>query len=74
LISKEIFIGTDIEWGSVTMNAKHLPRHLLWAVLLKLIALTVLWFALIKDTRVRADTEAVAGHMGMPATAQGATK
>ena len=56
------------------MNNDRLLRHLIWAVLLKLIALTVLWFALIKDTRVPAGTEAVAGHMGMQAPPQGATK
>lgn len=45
---------------------KPLLRHLIIAVLVKLVLLTGLWWAFVRDARVEVDTTAVTRHLGGP--------
>ena len=46
-----------------------LVRHLALAVAMKLVVLTVLWWAFVRDERVGVDVDRAAAHMGAPADA-----
>ncbi|WP_202416625.1 cytochrome oxidase putative small subunit CydP [Duganella qianjiadongensis] len=48
-----------------------LLRHLIIAVLVKLVLLTGLWWAFVRDARVEVDTTAVARHLGGPLATTG---
>lgn len=50
--------------------ANPLLRHLVTAVVLKLVVLTVLWWAFIRDGRVGVDAERAAAHLGASADAR----
>lgn len=53
------------------MNAAQdrLVRHLAAAVALKLVVLTVLWWAFVRDERVGVDDDRAAAHLGSPVDA-----
>ena len=46
-----------------------LVRHLAIAVALKLVVLTALWWAFVRDERVGVDVDRAAAHMGSPVDA-----
>jgi hypothetical protein len=48
------------------MTDRRLFRHLAVAVLLKLLALTVLWWAFIRDARVDVDANQAVSRLGSP--------
>jgi len=50
--------------------ASPLLRHLATAVVVKLLVLTVLWWAFIRDGRVGVDAERAAAHLGAPVDAK----
>ncbi|AHL34452.1 membrane protein [Pseudomonas brassicacearum] len=58
----------------MTISDKRLRRHLLTAVLIKLVVLTVLWWLFIKDSRVSVDSNTISDRFGGPTSAQGASK
>ena len=53
------------------LSDKRLLRHLVIAVVVKLIVLTGLWWACIRDARVHVDTDQAAAHIGTPASKGG---
>ncbi len=57
----------------MTHDEQRLLRHLVLAVLAKLIALTALWWWLVHDTRTPVTTEQAAMHLGTPPAAVGDT-
>lgn len=48
-----------------------LVRHLVWVVVIKLLALGGLWWAFVRDQRVSADAAAATQHLAAPALDQG---
>ncbi len=58
----------------MTPNDKRLLRHLIIAVLIKLVVLTTLWWLFIRDARVSVDSERVADKISGATSSQGATK
>jgi hypothetical protein len=58
----------------MTPNDKRLLRHLIIAVLIKLVVLTALWWLFIRDARVSVDSERVADKISGATSSQGATK
>lgn len=58
----------------MTQDERRLLRHLVIAVLIKLVVLVVLWWAFVRDARVSVDTDRVAAQLGGPSTSQGASK
>ena len=58
----------------MTISDKRLRRHLLTAVLIKLIVLTVLWWLFIEDSRVSVDPNTISDRFGVPTSTQGASK
>lgn len=58
----------------MTRNEQRLLRHLIIAVLLKLIVLIVLWWTFVRDARVYIDTEMVAEKISGVVPSQGASK
>lgn len=50
----------------MTPPADRLLRHLALAIALKLVVLTVLWWAFVQDARVGVDVERAAAHLGAP--------
>ncbi|AVU77480.1 hypothetical protein FHJ31_15770 [Pseudomonas sp. Fig-3] len=58
----------------MTISDKRLRRHLLTAVLIKLLVLAVLWWLFIQDFHVSVDSNAVGNRFGVPTSAQGASK
>ncbi|MFW0885570.1 UNVERIFIED_CONTAM: hypothetical protein MKS84_02580 [Pseudomonas sp. JL1] len=58
----------------MTISDKRLRRHLLTAVLIKLLVLAVLWWLFIQDFHVSVDSNAVSNRFGVPTSAQGASK
>ena len=46
-----------------------LVRHLAIAVALKLVVLTAIWWAFVRDERVGVDVDRAAAHMGSPVDA-----
>lgn len=49
-----------------------LNRHLVWVVVIKVLVLTVLWWALVRDQRVSVDADAAARLLGVAPAASGA--
>jgi hypothetical protein len=47
-----------------------LVRHLVTAVAVKLVVLTVLWWAFVRDDRIDVDVERAAAHLGATAEAR----
>lgn len=60
--------------GGMTAADRRLLRHLVTVVLIKLIALTVLWWLFIRDARVPVDTDRIDQHLGSVVSSQGASK
>lgn len=58
----------------MTISDKRLLRHLLTAVLIKLVLLSVLWWLFIRDAHVSVDANVVGNRFGVPTSAQGASK
>ncbi|MGV8899684.1 MAG: cytochrome oxidase putative small subunit CydP [Burkholderiaceae bacterium] len=58
----------------MTRNEKRLLRHLIIAVLIKLVVLTVLWWAFVRDAGVSVDTERVAEKISGAVSSQGVLK
>ncbi len=58
----------------MTPNDKRLLRHLIIAVLIKLVVLTALWWLFIRDARVSVDSERVADKISGATSSQGAMK
>ncbi|WP_373682445.1 cytochrome oxidase putative small subunit CydP [Pseudomonas sp. ICMP22404] len=58
----------------MTISDKRLRRHLLTAVVIKLLVLTVLWWLFIRDSRVSVDSNTIGDRFGVPTTTQGASK
>ena len=50
-----------------------LVRHLVTAVVLKLVVLTVLWWAFVRDDRISIDAERAAAHLGATAASRPST-
>ena len=48
------------------MTNRLLLRHLVVAVLIKLLVLTGLWWQFVRDARVTVDVETVVGHFNPP--------
>ena len=71
--------GTELGCGRGRFRPSDpLLRHLVTAVLLKLVVLTALWWTFIRDVRVEVDTERAAAHVGtaavLPSATPGATQ
>ncbi|WP_368372910.1 cytochrome oxidase putative small subunit CydP [Pseudomonas corrugata] len=58
----------------MTISDKRLRRHLLTAVVIKLLVLTVMWWLFIRDSRVSVDSNTIGDRFGVPTTTQGASK
>lgn len=58
----------------MTISDKRLRRHLLTAVVIKLLVLTVLWWLFIRDSRVSVDSNTIGDRFGVPTSTQGASK
>ena len=58
----------------MTISDKRLLRHLLAAVLIKLVLLSVLWWLFIRDSHVSVDPNIVGNRFGVPTSTQGASK
>ena len=58
----------------MTISDKRLRRHLLTAVVIKLLVLTVLWWLFIRDSHVSVDSNAIGDRFGVPTSTQGASK
>ena len=53
---------------------KRLLRHLVIAVLIKLVLLTALWWLFIRDAHVSVDEDAIGARLGAPISTRGAGK
>ena len=53
---------------------KRLLRHLIIAVLIKLVLLTALWWLFVRDAHVSVDADAIGARLGAPISTQGASK
>jgi len=62
-------IGIDM-----TYSDKQLRRHLLAAVLIKLVLLAVLWRLFIQGSGVSVDSNILSNRLGVPTSTQGASK
>lgn len=58
----------------MTISDKRLLRHLLTAMLIKLVLLSVLWWLFIRDSHVSVDPNIVGNRFGVPTSTQGASK
>lgn len=58
----------------MTRDERRLRRHLTIAVLLKLAALALLWWAFVRDAGGPVDAERAAAHLGAVTSPQGASK
>lgn len=58
----------------MTISDKRLRRHLLTAVVIKLLVLTLLWWLFIRDSRVSVDSNTISDRIGVPTSTQGASK
>ncbi len=58
----------------MTISDKRLRRHLLTAVVIKLLVLTVLWWLFIRDSHVSVDSNTIGDRFGVPTSTQGASK
>lgn len=54
---------------TTSARSNPLVRHLVAAVVIKLLVLTLLWWFFIRDFVVRPETESVAAHITAPRTA-----
>lgn len=45
---------------------RRLVRHLAWVVIVKLVVLTAIWWAFVREQRVSADVNATAAHLTAP--------
>ncbi|ATR82813.1 MULTISPECIES: cytochrome oxidase putative small subunit CydP [Pseudomonas] len=61
-------------WQVMTIFDKRLRRHLLTAVVIKLLVLTVLWWLFIRDSHVSVDPNIIGNRFGVPTLTQGASK
>ena len=61
-------------WQVMTISDKRLRRHLLTAVVIKLLVLTVFWWLFIRDSRVSVDSNTIGDRFGVPTSTQGASK
>ena len=59
---------------AMTISDKQLRRHLLTAVVIKLLVLTVLWWLFIRDSHVSVDPNIIGNRFGVPTLTQGASK
>lgn len=60
-------------WG-MTSADRRLLRHLVVAVVIKLIVLTALWWLFVRDTRVTVDATRIDQRLGGVTSSQGASK
>lgn len=78
ILKKYLFnSGTGIEDAipkSMNHVDRHLLRHIVIAVLVKLLVLTALWWGFVRDARVSVDTESAAARITVSATTQGKSK
>ncbi|MEO6353543.1 MAG: cytochrome oxidase putative small subunit CydP [Burkholderiaceae bacterium] len=58
----------------MTRNDQRLLRHLIIAVLIKLVVLTALWWVFVRDADVSVDTERVAEKISGAVSSQGVSK
>lgn len=58
----------------MTSADRRLLRHLITAVMIKLVVLTALWWLFIRDARVPVDTDRIGQHLGGVVSSQGASK
>lgn len=59
----------------MTNSDRRLLRHLVLAVAVKLLLLTLLWWGFVRDARVPVDTDAAGLHLGRaPSLSQGETR
>ncbi len=58
----------------MTISDKLLRRHLLTAIVIKLLLLTVLWWLFIRDSHVSVDSNTIGNRFGVPTSTQGASK
>ncbi|MBF6039556.1 hypothetical protein H8F22_11810 [Pseudomonas sp. P154a] len=58
----------------MTISDKQLQRHVLTAVVIKLLLLTVLWWLFIRDSHVSVDSNTIGNRFGVPTSTQGASK
>ncbi|MDP1900631.1 MAG: hypothetical protein Q8K96_09290 [Rubrivivax sp.] len=58
----------------MTCDEQRLVRHLVTAVLVKLVVLTALWWVFVRDARVPVDAEQTAAQIGTPPSPQGASR
>lgn len=59
----------------MTSDERRLLRHLVLAVAVKLLLLTLLWWGFVRDARVPVDPDAAALHLGRaPSPSQGETR
>ncbi|HYR25915.1 MAG TPA: hypothetical protein VEQ09_08790 [Aquabacterium sp.] len=58
----------------MTPVERRLLRHLVLAVMLKLLVLTALWWVFVRDARVSVDVDQVGQQIGGAAAPQGASK
>lgn len=59
---------------NMTRNEKRLLRHLVIAVLIKLVVLTALWWVFVRDADVSVDAERVAEKISGAVSSQGVSK
>ncbi|MFC5398374.1 cytochrome oxidase putative small subunit CydP [Undibacterium jejuense] len=61
---------------TIRMNPKrrHLRFHLFIVVLLKLVAITLIWWFFIRDEAVDVNADFMASRIGIPVISQGASK
>ncbi len=55
-------------------NPRQLRIHLTMAVLVKLVALVLIWWFFVRDDAVDINADFMASHLGNPAISQGASK
>tara|TARA_R110001599_G_scaffold179604_1_gene372286 strand:+ start:137 stop:313 length:177 start_codon:yes stop_codon:yes gene_type:complete len=57
----------------MTHDERRLLRHLVIAVIVKLVVLTALWWVFVRDHHVQVDAEQSAQQLGITSAATGAT-
>jgi hypothetical protein len=58
----------------MTISDIRLRRHLLIAVVIKLLVLIVLWWLFIRDSHVSVDSNSIGDRFGVSTSTQGASK
>ena len=56
----------------MTHDERRLLRHLVFAVVVKLVILIALWWVFVRDQHVQVDAESSAQQLGIPPAAPGA--